>query len=73
MIVYRDSLNRLYLSTGIFALESAILSAIPRLDSNYRHPLLFDVQILAGDETAAYLASIGSSLPTGYLRLRKAK
>ena len=32
-------------------LRSAIVDAVLRLGSNYRHPLLFDVQILPGDET----------------------
>ncbi len=36
----------------------AILEAIPCLGSNYRHPLLFNVQVLPGDEIDAYLASI---------------
>jgi len=32
-------------------LRSAIVDAVLRLGSNYRHPLLFDVQILPDNET----------------------
>lgn len=58
MIIYRNSRNRYFLFTGIEKIRTAILDAIPRFGSNYHHPLLFDVQILPGNEMDAYMASI---------------
>ena len=58
MVIYRDPSNNYFVSTGIKKIERAITEAIVRLGSNYRHPLYFDVQVLSGDETSAYLASI---------------
>ena len=56
LTIYQDS-NSCYLAKGIEVIKSAILSVIPRLGSNYKHPLLFDVQVLPGDGTDAIVAS----------------
>ena len=61
LIVYLDSNNNYFISTGNSQIERAILAAIPRLGSNYRHPLLFDVQVISGDEGEAFVASIERS------------
>ena len=58
MIIYQDHRNKYFLSTGVERIKTAILDAIPRLGSNYRHPLLFGVQIFPGDAIDAQLASI---------------
>lgn len=58
MIIYRDSSNNYFVSTGVERIRRAITEAIVRLGSNYRHPLYFDVQVLPGDKMTAYLASI---------------
>ena len=50
MTVYQDSGNNYHLATGLKHLEQAIIEAIIHPGSNYRHPLLFDVQIVPGDE-----------------------
>jgi hypothetical protein len=58
MTVFQDSAGRYHLATGIKQIESAIIDSIPHLGSNFRHPLLFDVQILPGDNIDALMASI---------------
>ena len=58
MVIYVDSNHNYFLSTGIERIKSAILDAIVHLGSNYRHPLLFKVQVVPGDEQNAYLSSI---------------
>ena len=42
--------GRLYLDSIDDAIRSAIVDGIVHLGSNYRHPLLFDVQVLSGDD-----------------------
>ena len=69
--MYLDELGNYQFATGIEEIKRAILGIIPHLGSNYRHPLLFDVQILPGGRIDAYFASIDSSLSTSYPRLRK--
>jgi hypothetical protein len=74
MTVFQDSANKYHLATGIKQIESAIIDSIPHLGSNFRHPLLFNVQqvdctsclrssvprlqILPGDNIDALMASI---------------
>lgn len=41
--------GKLYLSS-IDAIKSAVIDGIVHLGSNFRHPLLFDVQVIPGDE-----------------------
>ena len=53
-----DRQDNCYIATGIKEIKTAIIGAIPHLGSNYRHPLLFDVQILPGEEMDAYLTSV---------------
>ena len=57
MTVVRDSKRRYHLAVGIEQVKSAILEAIPRLESNYRHPLYFEVQVIPGDRSDAIIAS----------------
>lgn len=61
MVVYQDSSDNYFVSTGIERITRAINEAIPCLGSNYRHPLLFNVQVIPGDEIEASLASVKDS------------
>jgi len=55
----RNRSNNYYLSLQqLWRLKAAIIDAIPRLGSNYRHPLLFDTQVVSGDEADSIIASI---------------
>ena len=56
LTAYTDS-QYLYWNEDIEQLDSAILDAIINIGSNYRHPLLFNVQVLPGDEIDAIIAS----------------
>jgi hypothetical protein len=58
MTVFQDSASNYHLATGIKQIESAIVEIIPYLGNNFRHPLLFNVQILPGDNIDALMASI---------------
>lgn len=58
MIVHQDSDNNYFVSFGIERIKRAIVEAIPCLGSNYRHPLLFKVQVIPGNTMTAYLASV---------------
>ena len=72
LIVYQDASSNYYLATSNSQIEQAILAAIPRLGSNYRHPLLFDVQVILGDESEAFVASIKQS-PNSRSRVRRTR
>ena len=63
--------NQIYLGSEIEPIKLAILDAIVHLGSNYRHPLLFNVQVLPGDKMDAYMSSIRHS--KSGLRRRKRK
>ncbi len=52
-LTYFGDSQRLYLSSDLEIITTAILDAIVHLGSNYRHPLLFDVQVLTGDRIDA--------------------
>jgi len=53
-----ESSDGLYLGWDVKPLKSAILDAIVHLGSNYRHPLLYRVQVIPGDEADAIIASV---------------
>ena len=57
MIIYQDGNNKYHVYKGMKRIETAIAQVIPRLGSNFRHPLLFDVQVFE-NEFEACLASI---------------
>lgn len=57
MVVYQDASNKYHVYRGMKRIETIIASIIPRLGNNYRHPLLFDVQVF-DNEFEACLASI---------------
>ena len=58
-----SNLGQLYLSedSGLEFIKSAIIEAVIHLGSNYRHPLLFNVQIVPGDELDAFFHGFGRS------------
>ncbi|HEY9768578.1 MAG TPA: hypothetical protein V6C71_08730 [Coleofasciculaceae cyanobacterium] len=45
-LTYFGDSQRLYLSDDLESIRTAIVDAILDLGSNYRHPLLFDVQVI---------------------------
>jgi hypothetical protein len=58
--IMQDTHNNYFFATGIDLIKSAILGTIPHLDSNYRYPLLFQIQIIPGNRADALMASIES-------------
>jgi hypothetical protein len=56
--IMQDTHNNYFFATGIDPIKSAILGTIPHLDSNYRYPLLFQIQIIPGDRTDTLIATI---------------
>ena len=50
---------------------SAIIDAILRLGSNYRHPLLYDVQVIAGDDLDTSKPQLDKSPPRRRRRRRR--
>jgi len=59
LIIHRDRQNNYHLSLQqLNQLRAAIIDIIPRLGSNYRHPLLFNVQVIPGDEVDSIIASV---------------
>ena len=74
LIVYQDASSNYYLATGNSQIEAAILAAIPHLGSNYRHPLLFDVQVLPGSRISAFVASLNNQQsPNSKRRVRRTR
>ncbi len=70
LTAFSDS-NNFYLGSNLELLKSVIIEAIIHLGSNYRHPLLFNVQVLPGDEIDALIASCElPKSPTVRRRLR---
>ena len=72
LIVYQDASSNYYLATGNSQIERAILAAVPRLGSNYRHPLLFDVQVISSNKIDAFFASVKQS-PNSRPRVRRTR
>lgn len=58
--IMQDTHNNYFFATSIDLIKSAILGTIPHLDSNYRYPLLFQIQIIPGNRADALMASIES-------------
>lgn len=71
--LYLDAEGNYHFGTELQKIEQAIEVMIPHLGGNYRHPLLFNVQILPGDRMDAYLASVSSSLSTVHPRIRRTR
>lgn len=67
-----DDSSQLYLSSNLESIKSAILDAIVHLGNNYRHPLLYNVQVIPGSEMDAMMASIERH-PNAHRRRRKGK
>lgn len=53
-----ESSHGLYLSWDVEPLKQAILDAVVHLGSNYRHPLLYSVQVVPGDKADSIIASV---------------
>ena len=52
MLTAHREKGRIYLDS-IDTIKSAVIDGIVHLGSNFRHPLLFDVQVVPGDELDA--------------------
>ena len=71
MTVYQDTNNHYFILSGVERIEKAIIEAIPRLGSNYRHPLLYNAQVVPRNEINAYSASHNRQSPNRNRRVRK--
>ena len=71
LTAFSDS-KQLYLSSNLESIKSAILDAIVHLGNNFRHPLLYDVQIIPGNEMDATIASIDYN-PKAHRQKRRGK
>lgn len=60
MALYQDDERNFQIATGINYIERAIVEAVIHLGSNYRHPLLFNVQVIPGDEIGTNAALFDS-------------
>ena len=69
--LYLDESGNYHFATGIKEIEIAILGTIPHLAEIYRHPLLFEIQILPGDREDAYLAALDAASFSSKPRRRK--
>jgi hypothetical protein len=69
--IYCDPQDNYFIGSSLEQVKIAILSAIPHLGTNFRHPLFFNVQILPGDRRDAFIAS--TQTPSPRLRQRFSK
>lgn len=72
LTIFCDPQNNCFVGSGLRQIKTAILSTIPHLGSNFRHPLFFNVQILPGDKVDALMASSAENFSPG-LRQRITK
>jgi hypothetical protein len=63
--IMQDANNHYLLATGIETIKSAIIDSIPHLGTNFRYPLMFQVQIIPGDRLDAFMASSAENFPPG--------
>jgi hypothetical protein len=66
--IMQDAHNHYFIATGIETIKSAITDSIPYLGTNFRHPLLFNLQIKSGDRLDALIASSAENFPPGSRR-----
>lgn len=69
--IYYDPQDNCFIGSNLEQVKTAILSAIPHLGTNFRYPLLFNVQIESGDQTDAFIASTQTSSPRLRQRMTK--
>jgi hypothetical protein len=70
--IMQDTQDNYFFATGIELIKLAILGTIPHLDSNYRYPLSFQLQIVPGDRFDALIASSTENLPPGLRQRQRA-
>jgi hypothetical protein len=46
--IMQDAHNHYFIATGIETIKSAITDSIPHLGTNFRYPLLFQIEIISG-------------------------
>ena len=71
-IKFFETTDKYQINLNYKQIGSAIIDAILRLGSNYRHPLHFDVQVLPGDELDTSDPQVDKS-PTTRRRRRRRK
>ena len=72
LTIYQDSENNYHFVRDLNQIKQAIGDAIVHLGNNYRHPLLYDVQVVPGDKMDAVMASIKRH-PNAHRRQRRGK
>ena len=72
LTIYRDSENHYHSNNQMNEIKRAMGDAIVYFGNNFRHPLLYDVQVVPGGEMDAVMASIERH-PNAHLRRRRCK
>jgi hypothetical protein len=70
--IMQDTHNHYFIATGIETITTAIIDSIPHLGTNFRYPLLFQIEIIPGDRLDALIASF-TQTPSPRLRQRISK
>ena len=72
LTIYRDSENHYHSNNQMKEIKRAMGDAIVYFGNNYRHPLLYDVQVVSGDNMDAVMASVERH-PNAHRRRRKGR
>jgi len=65
---YQDARNQYHSANDLKEIKRAMADAVVHFGNNFRHPLLFDVQVVPGDEVDAAIASVDSRQRKGRKR-----
>ena len=58
LVIFCNPQGNCFIAQGLDQITTAIIGTIPHLGTNSRHSLLFNVQILPGDQSDALISSI---------------
>ena len=72
LTIYQDSENHYHSNNQMKEIKQAMGNAIVYFGNNFRHPLLYDVRVVPGDEIDATIASIDYNL-NAHQRKRRGK
>ena len=72
LTIYQDSENHYHFVGNLKEIQRAIGDAIVHLGNNYRHPLIYDVQVIPGNEMDAVIASVDTH-PNVHRRRRRSR
>lgn len=67
--IYQDDRNHYYSTDRMKEIKRAMGDAVVNFGNNFRHPLLYDAQVIPGDEIDAVMASMNRNFNT--LRQRR--